>query len=1158
MPKHGNQTGVLSPEFSLGKGDITTEGEVTVAIRANPSGKAEVKNSGEPWELINGSRMNWRNVYDEGMEYELYDVARDGEWTMVANKTTTDRPAPQPNGDPEYSMDEGPSFGTQNNTSVIYSGHLYTITEGGWIRTIRVWVPSLSATTNYRFIVINETDPANLIIRTYEEPVLVAGQWNIIAVGSFIVTAGVKIRIVIDALNTGSSTNVSGGWGYDGKGTTPASQRWSRNSQQTIVHIHKTDLDTTDRTTELLGATLDTHIRFVQTSDTSRYYEYLVTTTPIDSGAYVTYGVILVGNGAEPVIGQACTLDMDIPVPSATDYSMLASHWPTNNPDWATVEGFLEYNGVSQPGNDVNAFGVDLNFQKASISLDWDLLATSSVGASGGGSTGINFDYIDYNTGLVNPTHKEGRTFWDDATKSLALYTDRPDVTLNIGFEMWKRVTNDTGDPLSNGQIVSVTGWLTGNPTITVASNNNLGEVESVVAMLTEDIDNAETGIATTMGRVNDLDTDGETSGAIVWLGLDGNWTVNRPAPPNYEVRIGSIGEISPTTGSIEVNIVGFNSTDTDVNSEGMLNGIFPQRQGVTFLVVDEVIYADIINEQFPTTKLPLIVNGVMHLLNTLTGSGVGGAARVALTEGTVNLPAVNFIYVEIIASVPTLKASVTYPTATHIAIIGVCSVFDDVSTLTDGVWAWQRFNNAMDNGPGDGFMQYTLARIRRAGADWQTGVLPTVSLVGTSPTSVNVTHGPGLVWQAHNQEFVGTDGSEYWIVNHPTENVKRITDLNEIDVLSTGVSLSNNDIIGINLQGSQSSPGGVDRTLILLPDDTYVDTPAGVKAALADSKPAAITSIPSGIGANKITFRTCRLVLRYNSGNTWDNVVFEETGTYFQDERGLPQGASSGGGAGGPDEDAIHDNVAGEINAITKKTTPVGADVIIIEDSADSFNKKGVLVSNLPGGGGGTDPDAIHDNVAGEINAIAAKADVSINDVLVLEDSEDSYDKKSAKVSDFPGRSLLQTCSMATLTYASIDVYGNNATYGGLVSPSHKMVITGLKCWCTQSSGGDVQGAVYDASTNTRIGLTDLVSVSTTGFKTLTLTAPLTLTNDKEYYLAIACTGNGSRFAGRGDVASSWNPSIKPSFRQLNQRVPATINPSQYVQLVWIKSVVS
>lgn len=54
-----------------------------------------------------------------------------------------------------------------------------------------------------------------------------------------------------------------------------------------------------------------------------------------------------------------------------------------------------------------------------------------------------------------------------------------------------------------------------------------------------------------------------------------------------------------------------------------------------------------------------------------------------------------------------------------------------------------------------------------------------------------------------------------------------------------------------------------------------------------------------------------------------------------------------------GTDPDAIHDNVAWEINAIAEKVSPSWADLIIIEDSADANNKKKVQIGNLPTGWG-------------------------------------------------------------------------------------------------------------------------------------------------------------------------------------------------------------
>lgn len=62
-------------------------------------------------------------------------------------------------------------------------------------------------------------------------------------------------------------------------------------------------------------------------------------------------------------------------------------------------------------------------------------------------------------------------------------------------------------------------------------------------------------------------------------------------------------------------------------------------------------------------------------------------------------------------------------------------------------------------------------------------------------------------------------------------------------------------------------------------------------------------------------------------------------------------------GGSGGADADAIHNNVAAEISAIAQKVTPVSADVLLIEDSEDSFNKKYIEIGDLPASGGDTLP---------------------------------------------------------------------------------------------------------------------------------------------------------------------------------------------------------
>ena len=66
-------------------------------------------------------------------------------------------------------------------------------------------------------------------------------------------------------------------------------------------------------------------------------------------------------------------------------------------------------------------------------------------------------------------------------------------------------------------------------------------------------------------------------------------------------------------------------------------------------------------------------------------------------------------------------------------------------------------------------------------------------------------------------------------------------------------------------------------------------------------------------------------------------------------------------------DDDAIHDNVDNEINLITEKTVTASGDLLIIEDSADSYSKKKLQMSNVPLGdidGGAPDSDYQPDQI--------------------------------------------------------------------------------------------------------------------------------------------------------------------------------------------------
>lgn len=87
------------------------------------------------------------------------------------------------------------------------------------------------------------------------------------------------------------------------------------------------------------------------------------------------------------------------------------------------------------------------------------------------------------------------------------------------------------------------------------------------------------------------------------------------------------------------------------------------------------------------------------------------------------------------------------------------------------------------------------------------------------------------------------------------------------------------------------------------------------------------------------------------NLGLTTDFVVYSGDSLYAV--YGF-EGFVVPGGGDGTDDNAIHDNVSGEISSIAEKATPVDGDIVVIEDSEASFAKKKVNVSNFLGGGGG------------------------------------------------------------------------------------------------------------------------------------------------------------------------------------------------------------
>jgi hypothetical protein len=108
---------------------------------------------------------------------------------------------------------------------------------------------------------------------------------------------------------------------------------------------------------------------------------------------------------------------------------------------------------------------------------------------------------------------------------------------------------------------------------------------------------------------------------------------------------------------------------------------------------------------------------------------------------------------------------------------------------------------------------------------------------------------------------------------------------------------------------------------------------------------------------------------------------------------------------------------------------------------------------------------------------------------------------------------------------------------------------------FCTQvGGGGNVQGAIYNASTNALLATTSSVALSG-GYLTLSFSSSVSLTAGGFYYLALACNSNGSDFAGQNIATALTAFTPYPAAFENNNPLPATFAPSSATTPIWIQA---
>ncbi len=156
------------------------------------------------------------------------------------------------------------------------------------------------------------------------------------------------------------------------------------------------------------------------------------------------------------------------------------------------------------------------------------------------------------------PAHSEGLIFYDNGEKTLAVYNDESDVTLQLGQEIYLRATNKTGAEITNGQLVNIDGAQGNRPTVALAKSD-LPATCGVVAMATHAVANNGTGFFTVFGLVRDLvlDPGTYTEGETLYLSdtTAGAWTNVLPSSPSFPIQVGTVVTAHVTQGAVLVNV---------------------------------------------------------------------------------------------------------------------------------------------------------------------------------------------------------------------------------------------------------------------------------------------------------------------------------------------------------------------------------------------------------------------------------------------------------------------------------------------------------------------------------------------------------------------------------------------------------------------------
>ena len=234
---------------------------------------------------------------------------------------------------------------------------------------------------------------------------------------------------------------------------------------------------------------------------------------------------------------------------------------------------------LNSAGNSViNASALQWDYALEQLNVVGDVSAQKFYGSSVLFNTNMPSDYAAV----------EGEVYYDSDAHTLSIQTGT-DTTLQVGQEQVIRVRNETGDTITDGTVVYVSGTQ-GNGVAKLLIGKATASVEEVeqdiVGIATQDIAHNSDGFITTFGVVRNISTAGTTVGDIIYLSTSaGKFTNVAPQAPNHTIKLGIVLRVHQNDGAVFVKVdPGFDLANLhDVSVQGIQSGDLLRWNGTIF-----------------------------------------------------------------------------------------------------------------------------------------------------------------------------------------------------------------------------------------------------------------------------------------------------------------------------------------------------------------------------------------------------------------------------------------------------------------------------------------------------------------------------------------------------------------------------------------------